>query len=97
MRYKQTKDANNETNNEEYLVTNDVPSYFNVFKCVGNMLETLVNYNDRNNRPLSNEKIQQAASRVIEETEEEERDAECNVNHVTMNTISPFHYFTISQ
>ena len=97
MRYKQKKDTNNEKKNEEYSVTNYVPSYFNVFKCAGNILETLVNYNDRNNWPLPNEKIQQAASRVIEETEEEEHDAECNVNHVTMNTISPFHYFTISQ
>ena len=49
MRYKQTKDANNEKKNEEYSVTNYVPSYFNVFKCAGNILETLVNYNDRNN------------------------------------------------
>ena len=46
-----------------------------------NLLETLVNYNDHNNRPLSNEKIQQAVIRVMEETEEEER----NANHVTMD------------
>ena len=35
------------------------------------MLETLVNYNDRNNAPLSNEEIQQTVSRVMVEIEEE--------------------------
>ena len=35
-----------------------------------NLLETLVNYNDRNIDPLSNEKIQQAVRRVMAETEE---------------------------
>ena len=60
------------------------------------MLETLVNYNDRNNGLFSNEKIQQAVSRVMAETEEEERDAERNANHMTMDTISPFHNCTIS-
>ena len=51
------------------------------------MLYTMVNYNDYNNGPFSNEKIQQATSRVMEETEEKERDAERNANHVTMDTI----------
>ena len=51
------------------------------------MLETLVNHNDRNNGPLYIEKIQQAFSRVMAETEDEERDAESNANHVTMDTI----------
>ena len=50
------------------------------------MLETLVDYNDRNNSPLSNEKIQQAVSRVMAETEEEERDAERDFNNVTIDT-----------
>ena len=53
-----------------------------------NMLEKLDNYNDRNNGPFSNGKIKQAISRVMVETEEEERDAERNANHVTMDTIS---------
>ena len=34
------------------------------------LLETLVNYNDRNNGPFSNEKIQQAVSRVMAEMKE---------------------------
>ena len=92
-------------------VTNDVPRYFNIFKCgqnilnrldvsyekacmvtpryeyYTNLLETLVNYNDRKNGPLSNKKIQQAVRRVMAETEEEERDAKCNANNVTMDTI----------
>ena len=60
------------------------------------MLETQVSYNDRNNVPFFNKKIQQAVSRVMEEIEEEERDAKSNANHVTMDTISPFHHFTIA-
>ena len=35
------------------------------------ILETLVDYNDRNNAPLSNEKLQKAISKFMEETEEE--------------------------
>ena len=35
------------------------------------MLETLVDYNDRNNSSVSNEKLRQAVSRVMAETEEE--------------------------
>ena len=50
------------------------------------MLETLVNYNDCNNAPFSNEKIRQAVSRVVAETEEEECDAERNANNLTMDT-----------
>ena len=34
------------------------------------MFETLVSYNDLNNRPVSNKKIQQAVSIVMEETGE---------------------------
>ena len=60
------------------------------------MLETLVNYNDSNNGPFSNKKIQQAVSRVMSETEEEELDAEGNTNHIAMDTISPLHHCTIS-
>ena len=50
------------------------------------MLETLVDYNDCNNATLYNNKIQQAVSRVIEEIEEEERDAERNINSMIMDT-----------
>ena len=120
MPYKQKTDANNETEYEEYPVTYDMPSYYNVFKrgrkllnileilyeqaCMTypkeeyymKILETLFNYNDHNNRPLCNEKIQQAVRKVMEESEEEERDAKHNSNHVTMDTISPFHHCTIS-
>ena len=52
-----------------------------------NILDTLVNYNEHNNGPLSNKSIQQAIRRVVSETEEQERDAERNANHVTMDTI----------
>ena len=48
----------------------------------------VVNYNDRNNEPLYNKKIQQAVIIVMEETEEEGRDYERNANHVIMDTIS---------
>ena len=51
------------------------------------MVETLVDYNDHKNSPLSNEKIQQAVSKVMAETEDEKRDAECNTNNVTMDTL----------
>ena len=50
------------------------------------ILETLVDYNDRNNAPLSNENLRKAVSKVMEETEEEERHAKCNDNNVTMYT-----------
>ena len=33
-----------------------------------NMLETLVDYNDRNNVPFSNENLRQAVSKVMAET-----------------------------
>ena len=51
------------------------------------IFETLVDYNDRKNAPLFNEKIWQAVSRVMAETEEEERDAKSNANNVTMYTL----------
>ena len=50
------------------------------------MLDTLVDYNHRNNLPLSNEKLQQVVSKLIAEMEEEERDAKCNANDLTMDT-----------
>ena len=35
-----------------------------------NMLETLIDHNDRHNTPLSSEKLRQSVSRVLAETEE---------------------------
>ena len=49
-----------------------------------NMFETLVDYNDLKNAPLPNEKILQAVSRVMAETEEEERDKGRNANNLTI-------------
>ena len=40
-------------------------------KYVEKMLETLVDHNDCHNAPLSNEKLQQSVSKVMEELEEE--------------------------
>ena len=83
------KDANNEAEYEEYSVTHEVPSYFNILKCGRNILnrldvtyewacmatprekyyeeilETIVNYNDCHNAPLSNKNLQQALSTVM--------------------------------
>ena len=50
------------------------------------MLETLVDYNDHNNAPFSNEKLQQATITVMAVTEEEERNIIWHANNVTMNT-----------
>ena len=50
------------------------------------MLETKVDYNDYNNAPLCNENLRQEVSKVMEETEEEERDSERNANNMTMDT-----------
>ena len=49
------------------------------------MLEMLVDYNDRNNAPLSKDNIWQEVCGVIAESEEEERDAKHNANNVTMD------------
>ena len=51
------------------------------------MLETLVDYNDSNNAPLSNEKLQIAVNKVMAETEEQESYTKCNNNNVTMDTL----------
>ena len=85
------KDTNNEAEYEDSSVTDEVPSYFNIFECGRNilnrldrtyeqaciatmknkyfekMLETLVDHNDYHNAPLSNEKLQQAVSKVMAE------------------------------
>ena len=92
---------------EEYSVTMEVPSYFNIFECSGNILDildltyeracmatpkekyytkllkTLVDGNNRNGAPLSNEKIKQKVSIVMEETEAELKH---NINKITIDT-----------
>ena len=50
------------------------------------MLETLVDCNDCNNAPLSNDKLRQEASKVMAETKEEEHDSKRKANNVTMDT-----------
>ena len=50
------------------------------------VLETIIDYNDHHNAPFSTEKIQQAIRTVMEETEEEESDAKCNANNVTIDS-----------
>ena len=93
QKYKQTKYGNNEAEYEESSVIDEVPSYFNIFKCGKNvlnrlgvtyeqacmatpkdknytkLLETVIEYNDHHNEPLSNEKIRQAIRTVTEERE----------------------------
>ena len=49
--------------------------------------ETLVDYNDRNNAPFSNEKIQQATGKVIAEEEADERNINVDTYNVTMDTL----------
>ena len=49
------------------------------------MLETIADYNDCNNAPLSKEKLRWEVSKVMAETEEEERDAKRSANNVTMD------------
>ena len=51
------------------------------------MLETLVDYNDRNNAPLSNEKLWQSISKFMSETEAEERNIISDSNNMTMDTV----------
>ena len=90
------KDVKNETECEEYSVTDEFPSYFNIFECgkdllnrldvtyeqacMGNnnpkdkyytkLLETVIDYNDHHNAPLSNENIRQEISTFMAEAEE---------------------------
>ena len=47
------------------------------------MLENLVDYNYNHNAPLSNDKLWQAISTSIAETEEAERDIISDANNVT--------------
>ena len=93
QKYKQTKDENNNAKHEEFSVTDEVPSCFNIFKCgknilnildvtyewvcmstqeeeyYRNMLETIIEHNDRHNVPFSNEKLRQPFSIIVAETE----------------------------
>ena len=106
------KEAKNDAEYEEYSVTYEVPSYFNIFECGRNilnilddmyeracmanpkdkyytkLLETVVDYNDHHSAPLSNKKLRQAVSKVMEETEELEHDAKLNANNVTIDHFS---------
>ena len=50
------------------------------------LLETVIEYNDHHNAPLSNEKLQQAIGTFVADMEEEERGTKRNANNVTMNT-----------
>ena len=50
------------------------------------MLETIVDYNDDQNAPFSNDKRQKAISTVMAETEEEECNIITDANNVTMDT-----------
>ena len=51
------------------------------------MLETLVDYNDCSNTPLSNVKLRQAISIVMVEEEAEERNIIPDANNVTIDTL----------
>ena len=55
-----------------------------------NLLETMFEHNDCHNVTFSNEKLRQAVSKIMAETEEEEWDAKRNTNNVTTdNFIQP--------
>ena len=61
------------------------------------MLETLVDYNNRNNAPLSNDKLWQAISTVMEKMEEEERNFILDSNNLNMDTFCQFPVTTNTQ
>ena len=52
------------------------------------MFETIVDYNDHNNASLSNDKLRQAFSKFMAETEVEEHISKRNTNNVTINIFS---------
>ena len=58
------------------------------------LVETLIDHNDRHNVPLSNGKLRQAVSTVMEETGEEALDAKRNANNVTMDNLIQFPVMT---
>ena len=53
-----------------------------------NILDSLLGNNGRQGTPQSSKKLQEAASRVMAETEDKVKDARCNINNVTMDTFS---------
>ena len=52
-----------------------------------NVLDSLLYHNDRHGTPLSSKKLQELVSRVMAETEENEKYAKQNINNVTMDTL----------
>ena len=54
------------------------------------LVETLIDHNDSHNVTLSNKKLRQAVSIVMEKMEEEAPDAERNANNVTMDNLIQF-------
>ena len=61
------------------------------------MLETLVDCNEHNNTPFSNQKIQEAISKVMAETEAEKRNIISDTHNVDMDTFSPYPVMTNTQ
>ena len=51
-----------------------------------NLLDTLIDHNDRHHLPLFNEGLRKSVSKVMAETEEEERNVKHNTNNVDMDT-----------
>ena len=51
------------------------------------MLDFPLDHNDRHRTPLSSKKLQEAVSRVMAETKQEEKDVKRNVNNVTMDDL----------
>ena len=51
------------------------------------MLDSLLGYNDRPGTLLSSKNLQESVSRVMAETEEEEKYFERDVNNITMDTL----------
>ena len=54
------------------------------------MLETLVDYNECNNAPLSNKKLWQETRKVIAETESEERNIILDYHNITMDNFCQY-------
>ena len=61
------------------------------------MYENLVDYNDCNNAPLSNDKIRQTISKVIIEKEADERDITSDCHNVTMDNFFQYPVTTNTQ
>ena len=60
-------------------------------------METLVDYNEHNNAQLSNEKLQHAISKVMVETEAQERNIIPDVHNVTMDILCQYPVTTNTQ